>query len=437
MKLTERLNILARKLSEDSFSNMTDRVRDGNTPPLTWMYNTLYPENGIPTFVEFDLNIGAPLTLLDFLKEKDFIEIFKSQIVTHKNRKLNEKTVCLATDDGFIISLRFDSKNHNSKDNRVKEWIESITKDTSVTVPTRSSNSEIYHICEIIMFAPSPSVLQNTRYNELIEEIKEWLNVNDYNEDEENSAMIHMLIKDEYGLEFKDFDVSKNAPKLEKPDLFYGDDFSSFNSKLINRLDKEKKGVVLFHGIPGTGKTHYIRYLLRELTKINKRVIYIPPSMVEGMTDPAMMSFLTNNIIEEGRDTIMLIEDAEPLLESRENGNVRTTGISNLLNSTDGLLNDILGLVIIATFNTELSKIDSALLRPGRLMARKEFGKMNHEKCLAIAEELKIIDKFKEKSEIDKEYTIAEICSFAEDQEVILHEIKEDNKRNKIGFGNS
>lgn len=440
MEFKARLNKLNRKLAEDSFSHMTDRVRGGDVPPLVWMYNTLYADYGIPTFVEFDLNIGAPLNFVDFLKERNFTEIYKSQVVTHTNRKLNDRFLCLGSDDGFMISLEFDSKNHNSKDNRVKAWLEGITKDAEVYIPmssksfSSSSNVEVFHVSEIILFAPSPTQIEDTRFNVLVDEIKEWLNIHDYNENAENSAIIHMLIKEEYGLEFKDFDVSKSAPKLENPNVFYGDGFDTFNNKLLNRIDKEKKGVVLFHGIPGTGKTHYIRYLLRELTKINKRVIYIPPSMVESMTDPGMMSFLTNNIVEEGRDTILLIEDAEPLLESRDNGNVRTTGISNLLNSTDGLLNDILGLVIIATFNTSLDKIDDALLRPGRLMARKEFGKLEYEKCVTIAKELNMYDRFIDKAEKDKEYTIAEICNFAEDNEVILHEVKE-KERKSIGFG--
>lgn len=67
----------------------------------------------------------------------------------------------------------------------------------------------------------------------------------------------------------------------------------------------------------------------------------------------------------------IVIEDAEDLLVSRDTNH--NSGISMLLNLTDGLLGQSLGIQVICTFNTHVSNIDRALLRKGRLIALYEF----------------------------------------------------------------
>jgi len=435
MELAGRIKLLEEKLKNDVFSHMDYETRSVSKVPALWLYATLFPENGVPGYLGVNLNIGVPVSFFDFMKELGFSHIVANNLIESKTGNILPRNGCFVSNDGFMVKYECVEKNTKTSDIRVYRFLQNAKTFTPEKLQTKKKNyEEITYIEDIDIIIPAPDKINQEKFDIFVEKISTWIKTNDYREDAEDSALIHMLVKDEYETTFKDFDVSKFAPKLEKPDLYYGEDFNNFNQSLIERLDKEKKGVVLFHGEPGTGKTHYIRYLLRELTKIDKRVIYIPPSMVEVMTDPAMMSFLTSNILDEARDTIMLIEDAEPLLESRDTGSIRTTGISNLLNSTDGILNDILGLVIIATFNTELSKIDTALLRPGRLMARKEFGKLDYTRCLEIAEDLKIKDAFVEKSEKSKSYTIAEICNFAKDKGVLLHDVVKKD-RTPIGFG--
>lgn len=435
MTLEKRIQILEDKLRQDNFSQMDYETRASSKIPHLWIYNAMFPDKGLPGYVGVNLNIGVPVSMIDLLLDLGFKHIIANNSLDAKSGQILPRSGCFVSEHGFLVKYECSEKNTKTSDVRVFRFLENAKVVTPVSMVVKKKNyEEITFVEDVHILIPSPENLNQEEFNKFITTFTEWILKNDYREDTSDSALIHMLVKDEYETLFKDFDVSKFAPNLDNPDLFYGEGFDKFNKSLLEKLGQEKKGVVLFHGEPGTGKTHYIRYLLRELTKIDKRVIYIPPSMVEVMTDPTMLSFLTNNILDEARDTILLIEDAEPLLESRDNGAVRTTGISNLLNSTDGLLNDILGLVIIATFNTELSKIDSALLRPGRLMARKEFGKLDYDRCLTIAEELKIKDQFVEKAESGKAYTIAEICNFAKDKEVLLHDVKE-KKRNSIGFG--
>ena len=177
--------------------------------------------------------------------------------------------------------------------------------------------------------------------------------------------------------------------------------------------------------------TFYIRYLLQCLAKTTKKVLYFPPSMVEAVTDPTFFNFITNWTMDNGKNSVLLIEDAEPLLVSREAN--RNMGITNLLNLTDGILNDILSIQIIATFNTSLGELDKALLRPERLIARKEFKKLTVENGKRLAEQLKL-----DPTTITKQMSLAEIYSVKNDSEVLLHGVDKDKMangdRNPIGF---
>jgi hypothetical protein len=242
-----------------------------------------------------------------------------------------------------------------------------------------------------------------------------------------DSPSIGIISQDNGDFYVKRFSLEGKTPEFNFPDLHYGEGFEEFHKNLLDRLDKNTKGLVLLHGEPGTGKTQYIRILLKELAALNKSIIYAPPSISANLTEPAMIEFISSWIMDEERDCILLIEDAEPLLESRDNTG-RSTGISNLLNMTDGLLNDILGLTVIATFNTQISKIDSALLRPKRLLARKEFKKLPKEMFVALAEALEM-----ELPEIPYPASLAEFYSSNIESTVLTHGIQV--KETKLGFG--
>lgn len=60
----------------------------------------------------------------------------------------------------------------------------------------------------------------------------------------------------------------------------------------------------------------------------------------------------------------------------------------NLLNLCDGLLSDALQLNVICSFNAGIRKIDDAILRKGRLLARYEFRELDAEKAQMLAQKL-------------------------------------------------
>lgn len=244
----------------------------------------------------------------------------------------------------------------------------------------------------------------------------------------EEVAYLSMITMDNGELFVEDFEMTSKVEELIEPDLHYGDGFYEWHKKFMKKVKKTKKGLSLLYGKTGTGKTHYIRYLINTLTKEDKKILYFSPMMVSAILDPSFINFIINWCKGlDNKDVIFLIEDAEPLLYNRTDD--RNIGISNLLNLTDGLLNDLLGIQIIATFNVELSALDNALLRPERLIAKKEFKNLNKSEISKLTEYLKIdLNGYSKKDEM----SLAEIYSIVNDNEIITHNVKE---KKGIGFG--
>lgn len=203
---------------------------------------------------------------------------------------------------------------------------------------------------------------------------------------------IHFIIDEGRGM--RCIEMPNKKPKLELQ-LHYNDDMRDVHKRLVSKLNsKDENGLVLLHGVPGSGKSTYIRYLIHQL---KKRVIFLPSNLASGLDSPAMLTFLV-----EYPNSVLIIEDAEELIRSREN--VRAQGISALLNLTDGILGESLNMQVVCTFNTRLANIDSALLRKGRLIQAYEFGPLTLEKSKRLATHLG-----KDSSNIHTEMTLAEV----------------------------
>ena len=215
-------------------------------------------------------------------------------------------------------------------------------------------------------------------FDEMPESVSEWVKEIKKMKAKFN-AKLSLLIENN-GLQL--VDIKNTKPKLSMQSN-YNDDLNVLHTNIINELKKkDNAGLFLFYGAPGTGKSTYIRHLTYIF---RKHTIFIPPRVAGNLDSPGFTNILINN-----RNSVIIIEDAEELLVSREKG--KTSCISMLLNMTDGMLGESLGIQFICTFNSSVIDIDKALLRKGRLKALYEFKPLSIMKSIGLLEKMNITD---------------------------------------------
>lgn len=223
---------------------------------------------------------------------------------------------------------------------------------------------------------------------------------------------IKLITQNDSGLTTTEIELKK--PKLNFG-LHYNDDFKEVHQNILKNIRKQNtKGLYLLHGEPGTGKSTYIKHLIHQQTK---EVIFLSPRIAGNLEDFALTEFLIDR-----KNCVLVIEDAESLVVSRDNR--QNSGLSFLLNLTDGLLGESLGIQIIATFNTDVRNIDKALLRKGRLSAIYEFKK------LSVSKTNVLLEKLGKDVCVNTEMSLADIFNL--DKETYY----EPKIRKAIGFGN-
>lgn len=227
-----------------------------------------------------------------------------------------------------------------------------------------------------------------------------------------SESKILLLLKEGRDLVFKHQGIKPYALDLK---TMYNDSFMPVHTKIKEELSQSKKGVVLLHGLAGTGKTNYIKWLTAQIP--DKDFIFVPNNMIGELAKPEFMSMLI-----EQKNSVLVLEDCENYIAERVGGGNQTDVVGIILNIADGILSDVLECQFICTFNADLMDIDHALLRRGRLIAEYQFGKLSVEKC---NEYLKSIGKDKQ---VDKEMTLAELTHLDEKEYKAV-----DDK--KVGFG--
>lgn len=229
------------------------------------------------------------------------------------------------------------------------------------------------------------------------------------------ASKIHLLTNSYGDVVLQPIDITPSTVDLE---LNYGKKFVEIHDEIINSLSNKLSGLYLFYGDPGTGKSSYIKYLLNSVT--TRKIVYVPINLIDSLISPDFLPLLISN-----RNLILVIEDAEKALLSREENTGNSSIVSAILNLTDSFIGNALNVTIIATFNTKKDNIDKALLRKGRLKLSHEFKK------LEVEEAQKLIDSLKFDYTAKEPMSLAEIYYLYED-----NKFKEDRDKDRIvGFG--
>ena len=76
-------------------------------------------------------------------------------------------------------------------------------------------------------------------------------------------------------------------------------------------INSKESGIAILHGVPGCGKTSYIRKLIAD--NPNKKFVFLDAFYVfNTFGDASFIELLTNK-----RDSVFVVEDCEDLLVSR------------------------------------------------------------------------------------------------------------------------
>lgn len=304
---------------------------------------------------------------------------------------------------GDFTSLRYEYSKSKDKKKPNFENGPYINHNTCVSRFYLVSNTEpivIYYDCDGLYIS---SHLGVDKINEVFEKyLKQY-------DQEDDKVKCYVIVKDP-DMYLDNFDIKLNG---ELDFDLYNDGFDEIHKNIVNSIENDENGLYLLYGKPGTGKSTYIRHLIKECGTDKRRFVYVPSGLFEDFTDPGILPFLLRN-----KGCVFIIEDCESLVTI--DGGGRSEGITDLLNMTDGLLADALNIKIICTFNTDYEKIDDALLRPGRCRCKYEFELLDAEKANKVAKKFGL-------KKVDNDVSLAELFN----PEI---EFTDNKKKKKLGF---
>lgn len=195
--------------------------------------------------------------------------------------------------------------------------------------------------------------------------------------------------------------------------------------------------LILWHGVPGTGKTFALRALCEEWKSwctteyiLDPESLFSDPNYLTTMLFSDEESYDPDgNIIEKPTWKLFILEDTGELLS--EDAKARTgQGLSRLLNLADGFIGQGTQAIVLITTNEKMDKLHPAVSRPGRCAASITFESLNSDEIREWAQINKVdipenfIDRFSEK-------TIAELYDYINSQKQILNTYAE---KNSVGF---
>lgn len=382
----------------------------------------------LPNYFKFD-SIQIPLFLLEKSLQKllnSFTELATEYGNTNNSYLYTHKKVYngIYINANIIIQVYTSYFNKTELNNQKENYVYKLKQ------PYLNNNEEIIEYVTGIDFIIPPIDIKNLQEfqknisNSIYDLIKSQTEFTIKKE-----TKLHIIENNpETGYELVEFNINKDDDLIDI-ELLYGKDFNKFYNLFLKKINETKKGITIFNGEPGTGKSSFIRKLIREGKLENKIITYAPIEIMLNLTNSTFINFLKKLKYKfpNNKNLLLICEDGEKLLLKRNLNN--NDGISSILNFSDGLLNDFFNIQIIITHNQDNEIIDPGIIRKGRLIAIREFKK------LTIDESEKLIDFLNINYDPTDEMTLSQIFHLKNEYDIENDNILFQGIKNKSNIG--
>jgi hypothetical protein len=143
----------------------------------------------------------------------------------------------------------------------------------------------------------------------------------------------------------------------------------------IDRATVPSGRLMLLHGVPGTGKSTFIRALARAWRGWCATEVLGDPQQSLASSQAVESVLFTRALDDHGSELpwkVLVVEDAHELVSATATGGA-SEALTRLLHATDGVVGGQARVLFLLTTNHLLDRVHPALLRPGRCLAEVEI----------------------------------------------------------------
>jgi len=324
-------------------------------------------DSGINDFlIIFDSMKSRPsrVILHDRFSGKEFNDIIESFISSEILEK-NFLTEYIPSDDNYIIN---------------EKVLLQIDENIWISYLVMNKQSEDYIINEVCFYYRS--VEQQDHIEKMVVQMTEC--IVDY-EDESNKINTLSMNSDNL------IDLEPLLISEIDTENMYSDVVIKKIDKLVKVIKKDSKGLSIFIGEKGLGKTNMCKYVA---SKVDKMSIFIPNNMIEQtVNSPDFKRFLSRF-----EKSLVIIDDCEFLYNPVFGRMNHFT--NSILQLVDGFMSEHLNTHFLLVFNTTEEELDENLLDCNNLIDVVEFDMLSSEMATELSKSLGINKKHKNETRL-------------------------------------
>lgn len=247
----------------------------------------------------------------------------------------------------------------------------SVTDDISISFFEFDKEGDSDDTIEEI-YSSNLSIYYNQN-NVSVDEINAVLNIFqssmiDINTEEGSHKTINILhINLNNTFELKPLEINES---IKKKDLkfYYNKKVIEQGNNSIELINNNNRGLTIFDGERGNGKTTFINYMINEL---DKKIIYIPATVIEH----SFSNIDFSDFLKANSDSVFIFDDCE-LFFSRKIQNNNIYAI-NLLQILDGITSNSMNVNFVLCMNTTKEDIDTNLFDSNSFLSNITFDKLD------------------------------------------------------------